>query len=83
MPDSPEKYRKGFKAALDGFRLTGTEISPVRTTGEIGQLEQVKNNFSDYPPTADTYDIIRYGESPENPDFTSLGQLIDRLSEKI
>lgn len=83
MPDSPEKYRKGFKAALDGFRLTGTEISPVRTTGEIGQLEQVKNNFSDYPHTADTYDIIRYGESPENPDFTSLGQLIDRLSEKI
>lgn len=83
MPDSPEKYRKGFKAALDGFRLTGTEISPVRTTGEIGQLERVRNDFSDYLLTADAYDIIRYGESPENPDFTSLGQLIDKLSEKI
>lgn len=83
LPECPEKYRKGFKAALDGFRLTGTEISPVRTTGEIGRLEQVKNGFSEYFPTAESYDIIRYGENPNDPDFASLGQLIDRISEKI
>ncbi len=83
MPVSPEKYRKGFKAALDGFRLTGTEISPVFTTGQIGELEQVKNAFSEYSPTASVYDIIRYGESPDDPDFTSLEQLIDSLCKKI
>lgn len=83
MPNSPEKYRKGFKATLDGFKLTGTDISPVLTTGEIGQLEQVKTVFPDYSPTASEYDIIRYGEDPDDPDFSSLGQLIDRLSEKI
>ena len=82
MPLSPEKYRLGFKAAVSGFRISGTDIPVTNTVYEIAAIDGISRNYAEYPTTADIYSAVRYGEK-NDPDFSELDKMIEKLSDFI
>lgn len=78
-PPSPEKYRLGFKAAINGFRISGTDIPVTDTVYEIADIDGITLNYEGYLKTADIYSAVRYGEK-NDPDFSELNKIIEKLS---
>lgn len=81
-PPSPEKYRLGFKAAVSGFRISGTDIPVTDTVYEIAAIDGISQNYAEYPTAADIYSAVRYGEK-NDPDFSELNKIIEKLSDSI